>query len=70
MSTHASGGADFRAHVADGGHARAGDGVHSGPVVLHDGARAALHRQDAGHLQDHVLGAGPAFELTWRQGYR
>lgn len=36
------------------------NGVDSWAVVLHNGSGAALHRQDAGHLQDDVLGGGPA----------
>mmetsp|Transcript_8070 Transcript_8070/g.13163 ORF Transcript_8070/g.13163 Transcript_8070/m.13163 type:complete len:599 (+) Transcript_8070:685-2481(+) len=57
-----AGGPDLGAHVADGAHARAADGVHALAVVLHDGARAALHRQDVRHLEDDVLGRGPAAE--------
>ena len=34
----------------------AGDGVHPGPSVLHDGTGTTLHRQDTGYLQDDVLG--------------
>ena len=41
----------------------AGDTVNSGSEVLNDGHGAALDSQDAGQLEDHVLGAGPAAEL-------
>ncbi len=47
-------------HVADGAHAGAGHRVDARAKVLDNGARAALDRQDAGHLQDHVLGRRPA----------
>lgn len=33
----------------------AGDGVDARPVVLHNGSGAALHGEDAGHLQDDVF---------------
>lgn len=36
----ARGRADFRAHVANGAHARAGDGIHAFAEVLDDGAGA------------------------------
>lgn len=65
--TYTSGSSDLSTHVADGGHTGTGDGVDSRSVVLHDGAGASLHGEDAGYLQDHVLGAGPAFQLTCEQ---
>ena len=58
------GGADLRAHVADGALAGGADGARAGAEVLDDGAGAALDGQDAGHLEDHVLGRGPAVELA------
>ena len=42
----------------------AGDAVNSRSEVLDDGHGASLDSQDAGQLEDHVLGAGPAAELT------
>lgn len=37
----------------------AGDGVNSRPMILHNGSSAALHSQDASHLQDDILWRGP-----------
>lgn len=37
-----------------------GYGVDPRTVVFYDGSGAPLHRQDAGHLQDDVLGRRPA----------
>ena len=59
-----AGGADLGAHVADRGLAGGRDRLGARPEVLDDGAGAALHREDAGHLQDDVLGRGPARELA------
>lgn len=59
-----AGGPDLRPHVADCAHAGARDGVHAGAEVLHDGARPPLDGQDAGHLEDDVLGRRPARELA------
>ena len=53
-------GSDFRAHIADGAHAGARDGIHTRAVVLDDGAGAALDGQDSCHLEDNVLRARPA----------
>lgn len=44
------GGTDFCAHVADGAHSGATDAVYTRSMVLHNGSRATLDRQDAGHL--------------------
>ena len=55
-------GANLCAHVANGGHPGAADAVDAGAEVLDDRTGSSLHRQDASHLQDHVLGAGPAFQ--------
>ena len=41
----------------------AGDAVNSRSKVLDDGHGASLDSQDAGKLEDHVLGAGTAAEL-------
>ncbi len=38
----------------------AGDGVNSRPMILHNGPSAALHSQNASHLQDDILWRGPA----------
>eukprot|EP00053_Salpingoeca_punica_P020385 m.211399 g.211399 ORF g.211399 m.211399 type:complete len:843 (+) comp18318_c0_seq1:197-2725(+) len=58
------GGANLRTHVADGGHARAGEAADARAKVLDDGAGAALDGEDAGELEDDVLGRGPALELA------
>ena len=42
----------------------AGNAVNSGSEVLDDGHGASLDGQDAGQLEDDVLGAGPAAQLT------
>jgi hypothetical protein len=42
----------------------AGHVVNAGAEVLHDRARAALDRQDAGHLADDVLGRAPLAQLA------
>ena len=57
-------GADLGSHVADGGHAGARDRVDSRAKVLDDEARATLDGQEAGELEDHVLGRRPAVELA------
>ena len=54
VGEHAGGGANLCAHVADGGHARSGQRVHTWAVVLHNGAGAALYCQDACHLRARV----------------
>ena len=54
------GGANLRTHVADGAHAGARQLVDARAKVLDNGARAALDRQDARHLEDDVLGRRPA----------
>ena len=59
----AGGGPDLGAHVADGALAGAAQALGAGAEILHDGPGAPLHGEDAGHLQDHVLGAGPAAHL-------
>mmetsp|Transcript_36260 Transcript_36260/g.102163 ORF Transcript_36260/g.102163 Transcript_36260/m.102163 type:complete len:601 (-) Transcript_36260:497-2299(-) len=61
---HGGGGPDLRAHVADGPGAGAGDGVRPRAEVLDDGPRTPLHCENAGHLEDDVLGARPAAELA------
>lgn len=38
VGEHGGGGSDFGAHVADGAHAGAGDGVNALAVVLHNGS--------------------------------
>lgn len=42
--------ANFGAHVANGGHTRAGDGVDTLAKVLNDGTRATLDRQNVRQL--------------------
>src|SRR5690606_34917025 len=54
------GGADLGTHVADGRLPGGGDGVGARAEVLDDGAGAALHGEDLGHLEDDVLGRRPA----------
>jgi hypothetical protein len=41
-------------HVANGSHARAGQALNSGTVVLDDGTSATLDGEDAGNLEDDV----------------
>lgn len=67
MFTHTGGSTNLGTHVADGSHTGAGDGVNARSIVLNDGASTSLDGEDAGDLQDHVLGARPAFQLTWSQ---
>ena len=57
-------GTNLGAHVTDGGHARAWDGVDTRAEVLNNGAGAALDCQDVGDLQDDVLGRRPAAQLA------
>ena len=57
-------GTDLGAHVADRGLAGGGDARCTGTEVLDDRARAALHREDAGDLEDDVLRRGPAGERS------
>ena len=54
------GGADLGAHVANGAHARARDGVDARTKVLDNGASAAFDRQNAGHFKDNILWRRPA----------
>ena len=42
----------------------AGNAVNAGSEVLDDGHGASLDGQDAGQLEDDVLGAGPAAQIT------
>lgn len=63
--TYTGGGSDFSSHVTDGSHSSTGDGVDTRAVVLHNGAGTTLDGQDAGYLQDDVLGTGPALQFTW-----
>ena len=53
---YGGGGAQFRAHVGDGGTLGHGEGGHAGAGVFHHPAHAALDAQPAQHLQDDVLG--------------
>ena len=55
-------GADLGAHVADRGLARGRDGFGAVAEIFDDRTRAALHGENAGDLQDHVLRRGPARE--------
>jgi hypothetical protein len=54
------GGADFSAHVADGSHASATEGFDTRAGVLDDGTCSALDGENAGDLEDDVLGGRPA----------
>src|SRR4029453_10081357 len=58
------GGADLGAHVADGPLAGGGDRLRARAEVLDDRSRPALHREDVGDLEDHVLGRAPPVELA------
>lgn len=49
------GGTDLGAHIANGRHARARNGVNATAIVFDDGACASFDGQDVGHLQDDVL---------------
>lgn len=42
----------------------AGNGINTRSKVLHNGTSASLDSQDAGHLQDHILGGGPSLQGT------
>ena len=57
-------GTNFSTHVANGGHARARNGVDAGAKVLDDSTGTALDGQNAGNLQDDVLGRRPSLQLT------
>mmetsp|Transcript_41547 Transcript_41547/g.106288 ORF Transcript_41547/g.106288 Transcript_41547/m.106288 type:complete len:369 (-) Transcript_41547:81-1187(-) len=61
---HGGGGANLGTHVADGGHAGARHGLHTRAKVLHNGAGATLHREDARYLADDILGGGPIRHLA------
>ena len=55
-------GAEFRAHVGDGGAFRHGEGGDAGPGVFEHAAHAALDGAAAEQFKDDVLGGGPAGE--------
>ena len=55
-------GADLGAHIADRGLAGAGEVLRAGAEIFEDGVGAAFDGQQAGELEDHVLGRGPALE--------
>ena len=52
--------ANLSAHVANGAHARAGDGLDAVAKVLHNVTSATRDGGDASNLQDDVLSRGPA----------
>ncbi len=58
------GGANFSTHITDG--AFTGTRKRGSPFaeVLDNSSRSTLHRQDACHLEDHVLGRSPAVEFA------
>jgi hypothetical protein len=64
VGEHGGGGSDFSTHVADGSHTSARDGVDAGAEILDNGAGAALDGEDAGQLEDDVLGRRPALQFT------
>ena len=64
VGEYRGGGANFCAHVANGGHSSAADAVDAGAEVLDDRPGSSLHRQDTSDLQDYVLGAGPALQRS------
>ena len=57
-------GPDLGAHVADGALSGAAHRIGALTEVLDDAAGSALHGEDAGHLEDDVLGAGPPAHLA------
>ena len=71
------GGTDFGTHVANRGHTRARDTIHTRSKVLHDSTGSTLDREDAGdlhvrsdlygqrtNLQDDVLGRSPSTQFS------
>ena len=58
------GGADLGPHVADRGLSGGRHRVGARPEVLDDGTGPALHREDLGDFEDHVLRRRPARQLT------
>ena len=58
------GGADLGPHIADGGLAGGRQAAGPWAQVFNNGPRAALHGEDPGHLEDHVLGRRPAGEFA------
>ena len=64
VSKRRGGRADLCPHVANGALSGAAHGVGAFAEVLDDATRSALHREDAGHLEDDVLGAGPTAHLA------
>ena len=61
---HGGGGAELRPHVADRALAGRADRLGSGTEVLDDLVGAALDRQDAAEVRDHVLGRRPPGQLS------
>ncbi len=58
------GGANFSTHITDGTFTGTGKGGSPFAEVLDNSSRSTLHRQDACHLEDHVLGRSPAVEFA------
>ncbi len=58
------GGTDLGPHIADRALAGRRDAGGAGAEVLDDAAGATLDGEDVGHLQDDVLGGGPAVQLA------
>ena len=57
-------GAEFRAHVGDGGAFRHGKRAHAGTAVFKDAPHAALDAQTGQHVQNDVLGLRPSGQTT------
>ncbi|RNA19499.1 aconitate mitochondrial precursor [Brachionus plicatilis] len=55
---------DLGAHVANGAHACARNGVDAWSKVLDNGASASFDGQDAGQLQNNVFGRGPSAQAA------
>ncbi len=64
VGEHGGGGAQLGAHVGNGRLPGGADSPGAGTDVLHDGVGAASHGQLPGHVEDDVLGRGPAAHLA------
>ena len=64
VSKRGSGGADLSAHVANGALSSAAHRIGTLAEVLDDASGSTFGGQDSGHLQNHILRAGPAAHFS------
>src|SRR5690606_10330253 len=60
ISEGRSGSANLSPHVTDGSFSGTGHGFSPFPEILNDSSGSAFYGQDPGHLQNNILGSGPA----------